>query len=110
MAYRNCFDVLVDIGEGAEEHASPSRSRSEQEKGPVVTYKHGETPDERIELSRPLVWIDLEMTGLDLTNDVILQVRSRRKTSASRVGGYTLWVAGHYKCTYEALRAPLALC
>jgi hypothetical protein len=94
MAFRNCFDVLVDIGEGAEEQASRSRSRSEKEQGPGETYKFGETPDEPIELSRPLVWIDLEMTGLDLTNDVILQVRSRRRTSASRVGGHSAMGGG----------------
>jgi hypothetical protein len=88
MAHRNPWAALVDTAEDVADEDAPTpagasnitlhlgRSRSEKRAvSTVTTYTREEDTPAGLEIMRPLVWIDLEMTGLDANNDVILQVR-----------------------------------
>jgi len=83
----NMFAVLnLDAEDDREEAEKPASSKAEadaahrkpekssQSKAMVVNYDGENLASSSSDYRMPLVWIDLEMTGLDITKDRILEI------------------------------------
>jgi len=57
-----------------EETASRELGKTEQNETIAVHYEEGALVSSSGDYRMPLVWIDLEMTGLDITKDRILEI------------------------------------
>jgi oligoribonuclease len=94
----NMFAVLnLDAEDDREEAEEPASSKSEadaaprkpekssQNKAMIVNYDGANLASSSSDYRMPLVWIDLEMTGLDITKDRILEIACII-TDGSRLG------------------------
>lgn len=64
----NCFDALEHAGEDVEEIESQIREMS------IASKHEQEIGQQESKFKDSLIWIDLEMTGLDVNKDSILQI------------------------------------
>ncbi|CAN6278522.1 unnamed protein product [Urochloa humidicola] len=70
-------DDRTEVGQAsssAEETASREPDKTEQNDTIVVNYEERKLVSSSGDYRMPLVWIDLEMTGLDITKDRILEI------------------------------------
>ncbi|CAN6234548.1 unnamed protein product [Urochloa humidicola] len=94
----NMFAVLnLDANDDREEVERPKSSKAEadaapkkpeksnQSKAMIVNYDGENLASSSSDYRMPLVWIDLEMTGLDITKDRILEIACII-TDGSRLG------------------------
>ncbi|CAL4887961.1 unnamed protein product [Urochloa decumbens] len=65
---------VEQVSFSTEETASREPDKTEQNDTIVVNYEEGKLVSSSGDYRMPLVWIDLEMTGLDYTKDRILEI------------------------------------
>ncbi|PAN05986.1 hypothetical protein PAHAL_1G182400 [Panicum hallii] len=65
---------VAQVSSSAEETACREPDKTEQNDKVIINYEEGTLVSSSGDYKMPLVWIDLEMTGLDIKKDRILEI------------------------------------